>query len=235
MMVVQRVFRVILGGVLGFALLQVTPSGLLSLAHAITPEAPAPKVTICHFPPGNPANYRTIRVSEHAVKAHVRHHGDLIGDCATVCDDNNACTNDSLPTPGGCVHTPIAGCCNTNTDCDDGVACTLDACDPATHKCTVELVNAACDDGSLCTSDLCTTTGCVNADLCTPQQVCNDLIGCLDLACNDPDGCCPDRAAEAQRDRCLDTCTIRPYTEQCLNECNCLNGCTPPAPVTCNQ
>ena len=38
------------------------------------------KVTICHIPPGNPANAHTIRVSHNAVRAHLKH-GDKLGPC----------------------------------------------------------------------------------------------------------------------------------------------------------
>lgn len=39
------------------------------------------KVTICHIPPGNPANLHTISVGASAVPAHQTNHGDLIGAC----------------------------------------------------------------------------------------------------------------------------------------------------------
>jgi hypothetical protein len=39
------------------------------------------QVTICHYPPGNPANAHTITVGASAVDAHVRNHGDTIGPC----------------------------------------------------------------------------------------------------------------------------------------------------------
>jgi hypothetical protein len=39
------------------------------------------KVTICHIPPGNPANRHTITVGESAVDAHVSNHGDTLGPC----------------------------------------------------------------------------------------------------------------------------------------------------------
>ncbi|KAG7372703.1 SMP-30/gluconolaconase/LRE-like domain containing protein [Nitzschia inconspicua] len=42
--------------------------------------APAPKVEICHIPPGNPQNSHTITVSQNAVKAHLAH-GDTLGPC----------------------------------------------------------------------------------------------------------------------------------------------------------
>lgn len=38
------------------------------------------KVTICHVPPGNPANRHTIQVSMNALQAHLAH-GDYIGTC----------------------------------------------------------------------------------------------------------------------------------------------------------
>jgi hypothetical protein len=39
------------------------------------------KVTICHIPPGNPSNAHTITISERAVDAHIKHHGDYYGEC----------------------------------------------------------------------------------------------------------------------------------------------------------
>jgi len=50
---------------------------------------PAPKVVICHIPPGNPENAQTIEVSEYAVDSHLAH-GDSLGDCGAppgpTCD-----------------------------------------------------------------------------------------------------------------------------------------------------
>lgn len=42
------------------------------------------KVTICHYPPGNPDNPQTITVGASAVDAHVENHGDTLGPCG--CD-----------------------------------------------------------------------------------------------------------------------------------------------------
>jgi hypothetical protein len=40
------------------------------------------KLTICHVPPGNPANAHTITVGEPAWEAHMRNHdGDSLGPC----------------------------------------------------------------------------------------------------------------------------------------------------------
>ena len=38
------------------------------------------KITICHLPPGNPANPQTITISPNALDAHLAH-GDYVGPC----------------------------------------------------------------------------------------------------------------------------------------------------------
>ena len=46
------------------------------------------KVTICHIPPGNPANAHSISVSVNAVQAHLygnNQHNDFLGDCWAGC------------------------------------------------------------------------------------------------------------------------------------------------------
>src|SRR5262249_39936317 len=49
--------------------------------HACDPGS-TKKTTICHIPPGNPANAHTICVGNAAVPAHLNNHGDSIGPCA---------------------------------------------------------------------------------------------------------------------------------------------------------
>ena len=39
------------------------------------------KTTICHVPPGNPANAHTLCVGNAAVRAHLSHHDDYLGPC----------------------------------------------------------------------------------------------------------------------------------------------------------
>ncbi len=58
-------------------------------ALSIAPAASmAGKTTICHIPPGNPANAHAITVSDSAVAAHQAQHGDTIlpagGTCGTA-------------------------------------------------------------------------------------------------------------------------------------------------------
>lgn len=57
----------------------------LLVATAALAASAAPKVTICHIPPGNPGNAHTITVGEPAVNAHVGNHGDTLG----ACDNDN--------------------------------------------------------------------------------------------------------------------------------------------------
>lgn len=47
------------------------------------------KTTICHVPPGNPANRHTLCIGNAAVDAHLDHHDDILGPCESEppCDD----------------------------------------------------------------------------------------------------------------------------------------------------
>lgn len=50
--------------------------------HACDP-ADTSKTTLCHVPPGNPANAHTICIGNAAVPAHLQHHqGDFVGTCS---------------------------------------------------------------------------------------------------------------------------------------------------------
>jgi hypothetical protein len=92
------------------------------------------------------------------------------------CDDGIACTVDRCdPEAGGCLHLPDHPACDngafcdgvercdaalgcapgTPPDCDDDVACTIDACDETQRRCVHGPDDVACDDGNLCTTDLC--------------------------------------------------------------------------------
>jgi hypothetical protein len=58
------------------------------------------KVQVCHIPPGNPANFHTITISENALQAHLDH-GDLAGACSANCDA--LCSDPSSCTTGECA------------------------------------------------------------------------------------------------------------------------------------
>ena len=46
-----------------------------------TPQEETHKTTICHIPPGNPANAHTLCIGNQAVPAHLQNHGDYLGPC----------------------------------------------------------------------------------------------------------------------------------------------------------
>lgn len=71
-----------------------------ALVRACDPQD-AKKTTICHVPPGNPANAHTLCIGNAAVPAHLGHHqGDHVGACAveTRC-----------PPPAGGTTPPAGG------------------------------------------------------------------------------------------------------------------------------
>jgi len=152
---------------------------LLTLSAAAHGEK---KVTVCHLPPGNPANPQTISVGEAAVRAHLAH-GDQVGACAAgcpaSCDDGNLCTSDSCGADGQCVHSTVS--------CDDGVVCTGDVCDPDVGCLRVPNDGLVCNDGNDCTSaDQCAGTECRGtaiAGCCFGAADCEDGEPCTDDVC----------------------------------------------------
>jgi hypothetical protein len=71
------------------------------------------KITICHIPPGNPANAHTITVGEPAVRAHVENHGDTLGACQP--EPPSECL-------GQCSDLDDL-CCSLRADCTFGDGC----------------------------------------------------------------------------------------------------------------
>lgn len=199
------------GGLCSAQLLVLVAVGLcLAAPWAALPAnaAPAPKVEVCHIPPGNPSNAHTIKVSANAVKAHLKH-GDYLGPCGLSCedrcDDGNACTQDYCDENDVCWH-------DVAVQCNDGNDCTLDSCDPDTgcvypsvqagESCTEEAVPPCFPGGGVC-------DGAGHCDLTRAENCCE-----VDTECNDSDLCtqdactnnvceftaldCPDTACEIQ-------------------------------------
>lgn len=65
------------------------PTTTLTTTTVGTTDSGADKVTICHRPPGNPDNARTITVGEPAASAHLGH-GDTAGACPTQSPDSTS-------------------------------------------------------------------------------------------------------------------------------------------------
>jgi hypothetical protein len=87
----------------------------------------------------------------------------------------------SLPDQGSgsaeCRFTIVEPECAEDSDCDDGDACTEDAC--AGGVCGNPPVD--CDDGLACTTDTCdSSTGCVNAGTCPAATPFCTMAGCAE-------------------------------------------------------
>ena len=84
--------------------------------HACDPGS-VKKTTICHIPPGNPANAHTICVGNAAVPAHVNNHGDSIG----ACMNETPCPPPPPTGTGGATGGGAAGAPGGGSTPDSGV------------------------------------------------------------------------------------------------------------------
>ena len=142
-------------------------------------------------------------------------------------------------TSTGGLYCASARCTGSPSVCDDGDACTSDACDAGTDLCVNTSI--ACDDGNPCTTDSCeAATGqcltewitCYDDNVCDGYNSCDpatgDCIGgppliCSDLnACNGPETCDPASGCVAGTPLVCDPpapCQLPgvcdPYTGQC--------------------
>ena len=119
------------------------------------------------------------------------------------CNDNSACTDDSCDVKLGCMAKANFAYCSDGTGCtqfdtcsetvcsganpvvcQDGVPCTIDACDPKTGKCTYVLDVALCDDGDACTLDTCdlVTKACSHG-VAADGTSCGNGLGCWNGQC----------------------------------------------------
>lgn len=133
------------------------------------------------------------------------------------CQDGDACNG--VEYCDATLHICKAG---TPTNCDDGIACTTDSCDPLSGTCHVEVVHDLCDDGFACNGfESCDASfGCLAG---TPPD-CGDGVACTLDSCEEPFGTC---SHVAQHGVCDDGlyCT---GIEQCEPSIGCVNG-TPPS------
>ena len=79
------------------------------------------KVSVCHLPPGNPANAHTLVVGAPAVDAHLRH-GDTLGACGAA-DGGSADggAGDAGADAGACL--PSGASCAEGGLCCEGLTC----------------------------------------------------------------------------------------------------------------
>jgi hypothetical protein len=134
----------------------------------------AAKVTICHVPPGNPSNFQTITISDNALQAHLGH-GDLLGACSAHC--SQLCDDGNACTVDACDASGHCAATHPPVDCNDGNLCTIKSCDPHSGCASTP---KTCVDGNLCTVDSCDplTGQCVFPPVaCPASQTCNPANG----------------------------------------------------------
>ena len=130
--------------------------------------ASADKVTICHFPPGNPSKFVQITIDSAGLSDHLAH-GDFVGTCAHDCNLNPGLCSTA---PDAC-HTAAGTCSKTTGLCQfpnqpDGTACVGTVglgCD--------QCVNGACAAAADCNLQLgesCTSVGYCDTSTHTCQQ-----------------------------------------------------------------
>ena len=171
-------------GVLGLAKRTAWSLGVGAVVMLLPSATYAAKVDICHIPPGNPANFHTITINVNALSAHLAH-GDLGGacnaQCATLCNDGDACTIDDT---GDCEQVGCPGEPRAPVDCNDGNLCTTDSCDSAVGCVNTVVV---CTPPDLCTVSCCApdTGECVDAPIVCPDgEECDLATGqCVPAGC----------------------------------------------------
>lgn len=177
--------------------------------------------------------------------------GQLGGLSVVECRDASHCVAGPACTLGGACE---SGVCATRTPraCDDGVACTVDACDRATDTCVSTPTNALCDDDEACTTDTCDavsgcrhtplTGACDDGNACTTGETCtsgtcagtpvtcaDDGNACTDTTCVPASGCVTTNNTASCDDG--DNCTTN---DRCaggtcagsLRDCNDNDACT---------
>jgi len=153
------------------------------------------------------------------------------------CDDGNSCTDDFVNPAKGfiCDSTSIAGCCNEEVACPNGLTCDLN-----TNSCVGCLLDEDCDDSVDCTTDSCVDNTCeITADntlcddgaFCTGIETCDVALGCVDGT--DPvvdDGIdCTVDTCDEDADMILNTAdnTLCDDSNPCSTDvCDSLAGCS---------
>ena len=99
-------------------------------------------------------------------------------DCPSATCSTAACTN------GTCTLTPIAGCCISDSQCDDGNPCTTDTCNTQTNTCS----HTPVADGTPCAGGTCRGGTCVPCTVsglqCTTNTECCSHLCCGGLCCS---------------------------------------------------
>jgi MYXO-CTERM domain-containing protein len=115
-----------------------------------------------------------------------------------------------------CTAVPVPGCCTVDADCDDGLACTVDNCNPITGACTARATpgccvsDGDCDDGLACTADACMRAPGAPTGVCAGTPIAGCCVA--DADCGEVDG---------------DLCTVP--------SCNVVAGRCVEGPLSCDD
>ena len=181
------------------------------------------KVTICHFPPGNPSNFQQITIDAAGVAAHLAH-GDFLGTCASDCNANKTLCNtppDQCHQVGTCVAS--TGLCEFPTQ-PDRTACTgLDglSCDSCLSGACVSV--SSCPPGPNGDATYCAPT---NGGTCMPAVTTSSCPP----AANPSPGSNPPRqcyasALEPSIGQCIESCIATVCGDGSLTVCGNAVGC----------
>ncbi len=191
--------------------------------------------------------------------------GDLCGGgvckpgAAKVCDDANPCTQDGCDAASGsCSATPNSAVCSDGIPCtsgeacqggscvggkavacDDGNACTSDACDPKTGGCNHSNNSAPCSDGNACSEgDVCGGGSCQSGT----AKTCGDGNPCTTDTCNPATAACSNSANAAPcsdgdacsvGDACSGGACKAGAAKVCADSDTCTNDACDPASGNC--
>ncbi len=167
------------------------------------------------------------------------------------CNDDDVCTTDSCDAAQGCLHLLNTAPCDdgdlcTTGDhcqlgecagsgqltCNDGNACTDDACEPDVG-CTFTPNAAPCDDGNACTTDdACSAGWCKGGG----ALKCDDENSCTNDACDSETGCihfqhegeCDDGSACTIGDQCQNGACVSGPTLVCDDNNVCTDDACDP-------
>ncbi len=127
-------------------------------------------------------------------------------ECAAAED----CDDGNACTTDACTD---GECSNTAVNCDDGLFCTTESCDAATGEC---VFSDTCEEGQVCDEDADTCTGCTDDTDCDNGVFCDGSETCVDGACVDGASPCEEGETCTEEDGCI--------SEDCTDDSECDNG-----------
>ncbi len=148
---------------------------------------------------------------------------------SAACSDGRVCNGVETCDPTSAMADATGCVPGAEPDCDDGVACTVDACDEGEGGCFSTPDHVSCSDGVFCNgAEICGATGCGPG----APPTCDDSIGCTTGRCDVATDACvqdPDTAS------CQDGLVCN-GTEQCdVTGVTPGTGCVSGAPVNCSD